>query len=79
MALSEDALRKGFRNGWLFTVMAAALIVGSFFFVWLTNTPAQPERWDVGGTPFVPASSSQAEGYYLPPTPGYGGPSRVEP
>jgi len=66
MDLSPDALRKGYRNAWIVLVLGF-VYVGVFLALAIrTNRDPPPVTWDMGGTPFVPASSPQAEGYFLP-------------
>ena len=64
--MDDTKLRRGVRNAWLLTLAAVIFVVGFFLFTVKMNTPAKPEAWDMGGTPFVPASHPAAEGYYEP-------------
>jgi hypothetical protein len=61
----HDRLKKGYRQAWLLTGLAVLFIVGFFYFTW-RSIPNRVGEWDMGGTPFVPASSVYAEGYHLP-------------
>ena len=63
-----QALRRGHRNGWILVAVAIAYIVGALLLAWRVSLQAPPPQWDMGGTPFVPASAPQAEGYYTPET-----------
>ena len=64
--MDNAALKKAFRNAWILVVLAAVFIVVVVLFVYRTNAnPPEPE-WNMGGVPFVPASSNHAEGYYSP-------------
>jgi hypothetical protein len=64
MSQDDRALRRGYRNGWILVVLAIGYIVGALLFAWRMSHPAPPPKWDMGGTPFVPASAHQADGYY---------------
>lgn len=66
--MKNDAkLKKAYRNGWILLLLAILLSVILFNFAVLTNLPGQAPTWDMGGKPFVPASSPYANGYYEPP------------
>ena len=69
MTAKDESLARGFRNAWILTGVAAVFVVLFLAFAIRFNRPAQPERWDMGGTPFVPASSLHADGYRSPPPP----------
>jgi hypothetical protein len=76
MTVDDKDLRRGFRNAWILTLLGALYVVAFFYLAWTRNTPPHPEAWDMGGKPFVPASSPYAEGYYVKPhaPPATGGP-----
>ena len=64
--MDEAALKKAYRNAWILVALAAVFVVAVVIFVFRTNANPPPRKWDMGGVPFVPASSSYAEGYYSP-------------
>lgn len=67
-AMQEKDLRFGYRNAWLLTLLGVVYIVVFYALATATNLPAPEVQWNMGGTGFVPASSPEAEGYYLPVT-----------
>jgi bacteriorhodopsin len=62
----EASLKKAYRNAWILVVLAAIFVVVVVLFVFRTNKNPPQRTWNMGGVPFVPASSSYAEGYYSP-------------
>ncbi|GAB4298276.1 MAG: hypothetical protein Kow0090_13660 [Myxococcota bacterium] len=64
-------LKRGYRNGWILIAAAIGFIFVFFLFTYLVNIPERAERWDMGGKPFVPASSPYANDYHLPANPDY--------
>ena len=64
--MDDAALKKAFRNAWILVILAAVFIVAAFLFVLRTNENPPPPKWNMGGVPFVPASSGYAEDYYSP-------------
>ncbi len=65
--MKPDELKKAFRNGWILVVLAAMFIIGFFLFTLTVAKDAPKEAWEMGGVPFVPASSTYANDYYVPP------------
>jgi hypothetical protein len=61
---SEKDLRKGYRNAWVLTGLGILYIVVYLLLALWTNLPEKAPGWDMDGTPFVPASAVEAEGYY---------------
>ena len=61
---SDRELRKGYRNAWILTALGIVYIVVFLLLALWTNRPEAPPAWDMDGTPFVPASAVEAEGYY---------------
>ena len=61
---SEKELRRGYRNAWILTGLGILYIVAYLALAFWTNQPEKAPTWDMDGTPFVPASSVEAEGYY---------------
>jgi hypothetical protein len=57
-------LGKGYRNAWILTALGILYIVAYLLLAMWTNLPEKAPTWDMDGTPFVPASSVEAEGYY---------------
>ena len=64
--MDDSELKRGFRNAWVLTLVAAIFVAAFALFVWKMNTPAEPVTWRMGGTPFVPSSSIAADGYDKP-------------
>jgi hypothetical protein len=64
--MHEASLKKAFRNAWILVVLAAVFVLVVALFVFRTNENPPQRSWRMGGVPFVPASSSYAEGYYSP-------------
>ena len=52
------------RLAWMLVILGILYIVTTVALAMWTNRPGHPARWDFDGTPFVPASSPHAEGYY---------------
>lgn len=70
MTFGDKDLKRGFRNAWILTLLGVVYVVAFFYLAWTKNSPGHPRTWQMGGTPFVPASSPYAEGYYTtPPAP----------
>jgi len=67
--MDDGELKRGLRNAWILTLVAVVFVVVFFVFTLRANRPATPESWEMGGTPFVPASHPAAEGYYRPVPP----------
>jgi len=65
--MDDTKLKRAYRNGWFLLMLAILVSVILFNFVVLTNLPGKEPTWDMGGKPFVPASSPYANGYYEPP------------
>ena len=55
-------LKKAYRNGWILVLAALVFVVLVFAYALRTNEPAQPPTWNMGGKPFVPASSTYGNG-----------------
>ena len=62
--MAEEDLKTGYRRAWLLVLVGVAYVATFLALVLRTNISARPAGWDMGGTPFVPASSFKAEGYY---------------
>ena len=68
-AMGDGELKRGYRNAWILTLLGAVYIVLFFMLATATSPPGQDQvDWNMGGRDFVPASSNEAEGYYLPVT-----------
>jgi len=66
--MQERELKRGYRNAWFLALLGVVYIVIFYALATATSLPAPAVQWNMGGTEFVPASSSEAEGYYLPVT-----------
>ncbi len=66
--MTDNDLKRGYRNAWILTLLGVVYIFLFLAFATATNMPGSEVRWNMGGTGFVPASSAEAEGYYLPVT-----------
>ena len=67
--MQDKELKRAFRNAWFLALLGAVYIVLFFAMATATSPPGEDEvDWNMGGTDFVPASSVEAEGYYLPVT-----------
>jgi hypothetical protein len=64
MEIDRSQLKRAFRNGWILLVIAALFTVLFFLFTLDANEDHPAVEWDMGGVPFVPASSVYANGYY---------------
>ena len=71
MVVDEEQLARGCRRSWYLVFFAAALVVLFLVYVFALNQPGKAPGWDMGGKPFVPASSKYAVEYWTPPDPGY--------
>ncbi len=59
----NDDLKRAWRKGW-YLVIAGLIYTFLFFAFTLHHHPESPTpEWDMGGTPFVPASSPYATEY----------------
>ena len=68
--MTDEELKKSYRNSWILVILAAAFVVGFFAFVLFTAYGAPKSDWDMGAVKFVPSSSDYGEGYYVPPVKG---------
>jgi hypothetical protein len=62
--IDDQGLKRGYLKGWLWVAM---LLVSSVFFFYLSfrlNPAIYQTPWQMGGHPFVPASSPYANGYF---------------
>jgi hypothetical protein len=66
--MDDKELKRGYRNAWILTLLGAVYIVLFCALAAATSLPEPEVLWNMGGTGFVPASSTEAEGYYLPVT-----------
>ncbi|MDJ0766347.1 MAG: hypothetical protein QNJ97_25450 [Myxococcota bacterium] len=66
MGSSTTALKRAYRNAWILLALVSAAVVIFFAFTLKTNRTPPPPSWDMGNVPFVPASSTYANGYYSP-------------
>ena len=62
--MSHEDLKSGYRRAWILVLVGTLYVVGFLALALRTNLPARPAGWDMGGTPFVPASSIEADGYF---------------
>jgi hypothetical protein len=67
--MDDMELKRGFRNAWVLTLVAAVFLVVFLLFTVKMNTPDPAVTWKMGGTPFVPASAMSADGYHKPVPP----------
>lgn len=67
--MDDKQLKRGYRNAWFLTLLGVVYIVIFYALATSTSPPGEDNvEWNMGGTDFVPASSAEAEGYYLPVT-----------
>ena len=66
--MQEKELKRGYRNAWFLALLGVVYIVLFFALATSTSLPEPEVEWNMGGADFVPASSAEAEGYYLPVT-----------
>lgn len=82
MTIDDKELTRGHINAWILTLLGAVYVVAFIYLAWTRNAVEPPQDWDMGGKPFVPASSPYAEGYYAvphaPPVP-QGAPAAPQP
>lgn len=64
--IGGKTLRRATGRTWILVLLAAAFVMASAFFVFRTNYKARAPEWEMGGVPFVPASSKYANGYWSP-------------
>jgi hypothetical protein len=64
--MEPEALKKAFRNGWILVAVATLFFVAFFAFTLAAAKDAPKPGWDMGGVPFVPASSTYGNDYYTP-------------
>ncbi len=65
--MRDEELKRGYRNAWFLALLGTIYIVVFFLLATSTSPPGLDKvEWDMGGVHFVPASSSEADGYYLP-------------
>ena len=67
--MQEKDLKRGYRNAWFLALLGLVYVVIYFALATATSPPGEDSvQWNMGGTEFVPASSTEAEGYYKPVT-----------
>lgn len=59
--------KRAFQRAWLLVAVAVIYCVAFWLLAIETNTPEPKPEWDMDGRPFVPASSSFADGYPVLP------------
>jgi len=64
--MDDQETDKAFRRAWLLVLVGLAYSLGFTLLALAANIPEKTPAWDMGGTPFVPASSPFANGYPLP-------------
>ena len=64
--MDRATLRRAYRNGWILLLLAILFSLVFFWFTLRTNEPPVEPEFEMGAVPFVPASSTYAEGYHLP-------------
>ena len=64
--IDRKTLRRATGRTWILVLLAAVFVIASAFFVFQTNSKAPSPKWEMGGVPFVPASSKYANGYWSP-------------
>ena len=63
--MQENDLKRGYRNAWFLALLGVVYIVICYALATSTSLPGEDNvQWNMGGAEFVPASSSEAEGYY---------------
>jgi hypothetical protein len=62
--MEPDALKKAFRNGWILVALVTLFFVAFFVFTLAAAKDAPKPGWDMGGVPFVPASSTYGNDYH---------------
>jgi hypothetical protein len=62
----DQALAKAYRRAWILVLVGLAYSLGFTLLALGSNLPERAPTWDMGGKPFVPASSPFANGYPLP-------------
>jgi hypothetical protein len=67
--MNDKEIKRGYRNAWFLTLLGVVYIVLFYALATSTSPPgADRVEWNMGGTGFIPASTPEAEGYYLPVT-----------
>jgi hypothetical protein len=66
--MDDKQLKRGYRNAWFLALLGVVYVVLFYALATATSLPEPEVEWNMGGTDFVPASSAEAEGYYLPVT-----------
>jgi hypothetical protein len=70
--MDERELRRGFRNGWILTLLLLLLVaLWTAFTMWANWDEVEP-RWAQGNQAFVPGESRHAMGYDVPQVPRQG-------
>lgn len=69
--MDDAKLERALRRGWLLALIGILWILVHFLLAFHTSRPAPPVDWNMGGTPFVPASSIEADGYPVTPPPAW--------
>jgi len=64
--MDQQTLKRAYRNAWIVLLIAILISVAFFWLALRTNEPPVEPEFEMGNVPFVPASSTYAEGYYLP-------------
>jgi hypothetical protein len=65
------SLKHAYRNGWILIFFVTVFVILFFTLIFVANYPGKQTHWDMGGKPFVPASSVYATGYFAPAKAGF--------
>ncbi len=66
--MDEKQLKRGYRNGWILTLLLILLVAFWTWFTMVTNADEVEPAWVMGDRPFVPGESAYGMGYHTPQT-----------
>lgn len=64
--MDDKQLKRGYRNGWILTLLLILLVAGWTWFTMVTNEDEVEPHWAQGNRDFVPGESAYGMGYHTP-------------
>ena len=61
--MDDKELKRGYRNGWILTLLLILLVALWTWFTMTTNAKEVKPHWVMGGRDFVPGASAYGMGY----------------
>ena len=67
--MEEAHMKRAYRRAWGLALLGMIWICLHFAISFFSNNPEPKVSWNMGGVPFVPASSIEADGWPVNPEP----------